>query len=137
LLPWHTRHKRIPPGSAKPLSRAAMFIPSPKKSPSSTAMSPKLMPIRNSMRLSAGTFAFRSAIPRCNGLVHRSITLRNWTRKPSPVVLTSRPLCAVILGSNSSTRLESRKPRGRYRTAKPVLKTFPPAPDRPGGDRAL
>jgi hypothetical protein len=66
-----------------------------------------------------------------------SITLRNWARKPLPVVLTSRPLCAVILGSNSSTRLESRKPRGRYRTAQPVLKTSAPAPDRPGGDRAL
>jgi hypothetical protein len=61
-----------------------------------------------------------------------SITLLNWTRKPSPVVLTSRPSCAVILGSNSSTRLESRKPQGRYRTAKPALKTSRACP-RPTG----
>src|SRR5262249_52312549 len=40
-------------------SRAATLTPSPKMSPSSTTMSPMLMPMRNSMRLSGGTPVLR------------------------------------------------------------------------------
>ncbi len=43
---------QMPPGSARPSSRAAILTPSPKMSPSSTMMSPRWMPMRNSMRLS-------------------------------------------------------------------------------------
>jgi len=56
---------QIPPGSANASRRAAMLTPSPKMSPSSTTMSPTLMPMRNSMRLSAGTVALRSVMPAC------------------------------------------------------------------------
>jgi hypothetical protein len=52
-----------------------------------------------------------------------SITLLNSTRKPLLVVLTSWPLCAAILRSQGTNRLESHKPRGRHRPAKPALKT--------------
>ena len=47
----------MPPGSARPSSRAATLTPSPKMSPSSTTMSPTLMPMRNSMRRSGGNAA--------------------------------------------------------------------------------
>src|SRR6516162_9921815 len=43
-------------------------------------------------------------MPACSSVAQHSAstTLLNSTRKPSPVVLTSRPLCAAIVGSNSS-----------------------------------
>src|SRR6516225_1340035 len=105
----------MPPGSATPSSRAATFTPSPKMSPSSTTMSPTLMPMRNSMRLFAGVVALRSTIPVCTSVAHcrASTTLLNSTRRPSPVVLTSRPLCAAIVGSISSARIASAL--GEYR----------------------
>jgi hypothetical protein len=97
----------MPPGLAKVSRRAATLTPSPKMSPSSTTISPTLMPMRNSMRLSAGTVAFRSAMPACISVAQRSAstTLPNSTSSPSPVVLTSRPLCAAIIGSISSPRM--------------------------------
>src|SRR5215469_16503141 len=52
----------MPPGSANPSSRAATLTPSPKMSPSSTTMSPTLMPMRNAMRLVCGRPVLRSAI---------------------------------------------------------------------------
>jgi hypothetical protein len=63
-------------------------------------------PIRNSMRFSADTAALRWAIPACTSDAQRSActTLLNSASSPSPVVLTSRPLCAAIVGSISSTR---------------------------------
>src|SRR5437667_157116 len=52
---------QMPPGSAKPSSRAATLTPSPKMSPFSTTISPTLMPMRNSMRRSGGTAALSLA----------------------------------------------------------------------------
>src|SRR5215467_12124966 len=63
----------MPPGSARASSRAATFTPSPKMSPSSTTMSPTLMPMRNSIRLSLGTVVLRSAIPACTCRAMQSI----------------------------------------------------------------
>jgi hypothetical protein len=70
------RGSRLPPGT-RATSRCPRFrqafeprrdlTPSPKKSPSSTAMSPKLMPIR----LFAATFTFYSITSRCNAPVRR------------------------------------------------------------------
>src|SRR5271166_3074382 len=55
--------RQIPPGLAMPSSRAAIFTPSPIRSPSaSSTTSPRWMPIRNSMRLSGATPALRSTI---------------------------------------------------------------------------
>ena len=95
---------QIPPGSARPSRRAATLTPSPKMSPSSTTMSPTLMPMRNSMRLSGGTPALRPVIARCTSTAQRnaSTTLPNSTSNPSPVVLTRRPWCSAIFGSSSS-----------------------------------
>jgi hypothetical protein len=95
---------QIPPGSAKPSSRAAMLTPSPKMSPFSTTMSPTLIPTRHSMRWETGTEAFRSAMPACTSVAQRtaSTTLENSTSRPSPVVFTIRPRCSAIL---LSTRL--------------------------------
>jgi hypothetical protein len=74
--------------------------------PSSMMMSPTLMPMRNSMRRSAGVAAVRAIISRCTSTAQRtaSTTLANSTRRPSPVVLTMRPRCSAILGSPSSRR---------------------------------
>ena len=45
---------QMPPGSASASRRAAILTPSPKISPSSTMTSPRLIPMRNSMRSSGG-----------------------------------------------------------------------------------
>ena len=45
---------QMPPGSAMPSSRAATLIPSPRMSSPSIRMSPRLIPILNSMRRSCG-----------------------------------------------------------------------------------
>jgi hypothetical protein len=47
---------QIPPGSAIPSSRAAIFTPSPKMSSPSKMTSPRLIPMRNSMRRSSTAF---------------------------------------------------------------------------------
>ena len=106
LVADNSADTQIPPGSAKASSRAATLTPSPKMSPSSMMMSPRLMPIRNSMRRSAGTPVFRSSISRCTSTAQRtaSTTLANSTSMPSPVVLTMRPRCSLILGSTTSRR---------------------------------
>ena len=69
-------------------------------------MSPTLMPMRKSSRLSGATPALRSAMPRCTSTAQRtaSTTLENSSNRPSPVVLTMRPSCSAILGSMSSRR---------------------------------
>src|SRR5215831_2054258 len=54
---------QIPPGSAKASRRAATLTPSPKMSCSSTITSPRLIPTRNSIRLSGGVPSLRSVIP--------------------------------------------------------------------------
>ena len=54
---------QMPPGSATPSIRAATLTPSPSRSSPSTTTSPRLMPTRNSMRLSAGTLLLAKAIP--------------------------------------------------------------------------
>jgi hypothetical protein len=56
------------------------------------------MPMCNSMRLSAATPVSRSGIACCTATAQRtaSTTLANSTSRPSPVVLTMRPLCSAI-----------------------------------------
>ena len=53
------------------------------------------------MRLSTGMPAVRSAIASCTSTAHRtaSMTLWNSARSPSPIVLTMRPRCSAIFGS--------------------------------------
>ena len=62
--------------------------------------------MRNSMRLSAGTPALRSAMPRWISTEQRtaSTTLANSTSAPSPVVLMILPRCSLIFGSTSVRR---------------------------------
>src|SRR5215469_10612581 len=69
-------------------------------------MSPRLIPMRNSIRRSGGTSAFRSAISRCTSTAHltASTTLGNSPSIPSPVFLTLRPRCSLIFGSTSSRK---------------------------------
>ena len=55
---WRAREMHSPPGSHSASSRAATLTPSPKMSSPSMMMSPTLMPMRKTMRLS-------SATPRC------------------------------------------------------------------------
>ena len=111
---------QIPPGSAIPSSRAAMLTPSPKMSPSCSTMSPTLMPILNSRRLSSPTSALRPAMPACTSTAQRtaSTTLANSASNPSPVVLTIRPRCSAIEGSKSSRRWRLRL-RGCLRRRRP------------------
>ena len=49
----------MPPGSAMPSSLAATLTPSPRMSSPSIRMSPRLIPILNSIRRSTGTPSFR------------------------------------------------------------------------------
>src|SRR5262245_52039005 len=67
-------------------------------SPSSTTMSPTLMPMRNSMRLSGGTPALRPVLARCPWQAQRdaSTTLPNSTSNPSPVGFDQT---AAVLGN--------------------------------------
>src|SRR6516165_7067394 len=71
-------------------------------SPSSTITSPELMPTRNWMRSSSGIASLRAVIPRCTATAQAtaSTTLGNSINSPSPVVLTMRPLCSAIFGSD-------------------------------------
>ena len=55
---------QMPPGSAIPSRRTATFTPLPNMSPLSMIMSPKFTSMRNSIRFSSSTLAFRSAMPR-------------------------------------------------------------------------
>jgi hypothetical protein len=69
--PWHTRHKQMPQARQAFEPRRTVHTIT-EEIPILDSMSPKLTPVRNSMRLSAGTFAFRSAISRCNAPVYRT-----------------------------------------------------------------
>ena len=64
------------------------------------------MPMRNSIRRSTGTSALRRPISRCVSTAPRtaSTTLANSTKMPSPVILTIRPRCSLIIGSTTSRR---------------------------------
>jgi hypothetical protein len=53
-------------------SRAATLTPSPKMSPSSTTTSPRLMPMRNSIRCPSGMSALRSAMACCTSIAQRT-----------------------------------------------------------------
>ena len=55
---------------------------------------------RNTMRRSSGRPALRSTMPFCTSMAQRtaSTTLRNSMIAPSPVRLTTRPLCAAKVG---------------------------------------
>jgi hypothetical protein len=81
--------------------------PSPKMSRPSRITSPRLVPMRNSIRFSFGSWALRSAIAYCTSTAQRtaSTTLENSTSKLSPVVLTIRPRCSLTLGSPSSRQI--------------------------------
>ena len=95
------------PGLAIPSNRAAILTPSPIRSPSlSSTTSPRWMPTRNSMRRSGGSPVLRSTIPFCTSMAQRtaSTTLLNSMRTPSPVRLTTRPLCTAMVGSIRSLR---------------------------------
>jgi hypothetical protein len=76
-------------------------------------MSPRFTPIRNVIRSSSGVPALRSTMLRCNATAQEtaSINLGNSIRMPSPVVLTMRPRCSLILGVDqfAPMRLDLRK----------------------------
>jgi hypothetical protein len=76
-------------------------MPSPWMLAPST-ISPTFTPILNSIRLSDAISEFRLAIARWISTAQRkaSTALTNRTSKPSPVVLTIRPRCSLILGFN-------------------------------------
>ena len=94
------------PGCASPSRRAATLTPSPKMSPSSTMMSPMLIPTRNSMRWTSAMSRLRAAMICWISTAQRtaSTALANSTSAPSPVRLTTRPRCSAILGSIRSRR---------------------------------
>ena len=97
-----------------------MFTPSPIRSPSlSSTTSPRWIPTRNSMRRSGGRPSFRSIMLFCTSTAQRtaSTTLRNSTRRPSPVRLTTRPLCTAIVGSIRSLRRARRRASVRSSSA--------------------
>src|SRR5205823_10220581 len=58
--------------------------------------------------LSAAILTLASTTLRCHSVAQRnaSTTLENSTSKPSPVVLTMRPRCSVIVGSIISARID-------------------------------
>ena len=87
------REMHSPPGSQRASRRAAILTPSPKMSSPSMMISPTLMPMRKTMRLSSATPALRLTMPRWITTAHptASTTLANSTSAPSPVVLTIRP----------------------------------------------
>src|SRR5215472_9046784 len=72
----------------------------------STSTSPRLMPMRNSIRCSGGVPLLRSAIARCTSTAQRtaSTTLANSAKKPSPVFFTIRPRYSPIFGLTNSRR---------------------------------
>ena len=82
--------------------------------------------MRNSMRLSAATPVFRSGIACCTATAQRtaSTTLANSTSRPSPVVLTMRPLCSAIFGSRSSRRSALRRSSVPSSSA-PISREYP------------
>src|SRR5206468_8880277 len=84
------------------------------------------MPMRNSMRLSAPTRVFRSGIACCTATAQRtaSTTLANSTSRPSPVILTMRPLCSAIFGSRSSWRNALRRSSVPSSSA-PISREYP------------
>lgn len=101
------RHREsLPPTSemdqARSLDRCAVNAHG--QSPS-TITSPRVTPMRNSIRSSCGSGAC-SASSCCHSIAQRaaSPTFANSTSNPSPAVLTTRPWCSAILGSVSCAR---------------------------------
>jgi hypothetical protein len=87
------------------------------------------------MRLSGATPVFRSGIACCTATAQRtaSTTLANSSSRPSPVVLTIRPLCSAIFGSRS---FQCRAPRGvRACLPHPLPSAANSPPHRPRGSR--
>jgi hypothetical protein len=78
-----------------------MLTPSPRMSSPSIRMSPRLIPILNSIRRSVGTPSFLWAITACTATAHStaSTTEGNSSSTPSPVVLTMRPPCFATSAS--------------------------------------
>ena len=91
---------QMPPGSASGSRRAAMITPSPSRSSPSATTSPWCTPMRS--RRPSGSERNRSwmAIAQRNACT----ALAKAMRKPSPVVLNSRPPCVAATGSMSSVR---------------------------------
>ena len=110
-----------------PSNRAAILTPSPIRSPSlSSTTSPRWTPMRKSIRRSSGTPALRSTIAFCTSMAQRtaSTTLRNSTSAPSPVRLTTRPLCTAIVGSIRSLR--NARNRAKVRSSSAPLRRLNP-----------
>lgn len=97
---------RISPGRAFCSRRAATFTPSPRRSAPDTTTSPTLTPIRNAIRLSAGSAALWSAMPFWNAMTQRmaETALGNSISRLSPAVLATRPPCSARSGSINSVR---------------------------------
>ena len=99
--------KQTLPGSQIAWSLAAMFTPSPMRSPSASSMtSPRCMPVRISMRRSSARPAFCARRPSPTSSEQRtaSTTLANSTMIPSPMRLTTRP---PVLGDRGVEKVES------------------------------
>ena len=104
---------QTPPGCARAWRRAAMFTPSPNRSPPFTITSPACTPMRNSSRRSAGSLALAFASRSCVSTAHctASTALGNSASTPSPAVLTMRPPCSAMMPSmicRRSVRLAER-----------------------------
>ena len=67
--------------------------------------------MRNTIRRSSGRPVLRSTMLFCNSTAQRtaSTTLRNSTRNPSPMRLTTRPLWTAMVGSMRSLRSARRR----------------------------
>ena len=135
---------QIPPGSAMPSSRAATLTPSPKMSPSSTTMSPWLMPMRNSMRRSAATSALRSAISRLHrdGAAHRVDDAGELDQHPVAGGLDDAARDARRSSGSISSRRSARSARQRAllvlaRSAANTRRHRPPGSPRAGARCAL
>ncbi len=95
---------QMPPGCARPSSRAATLTPSPNRSSFLTMTSPTLMPMRNIVFRSSVSSALRLAISSWNEMAQRtaSTVLPNSASTLSPPVLKTRPSCRSIKASMMS-----------------------------------
>src|SRR4051812_6380636 len=90
--------RQMPPGSASASIRAAMFTPSPNRSPPWIMTSPTWMPIRNSRRRSTEISLLASASRCCTATAHSTAftALANSASNASPAVLAIRPAWAAM-----------------------------------------
>ena len=67
-------------------------------------MSPRLTPILSVMPAPFGGFSALTARWMASAHLTASTTLPNSTSVPSPISLTTRPLCSATAGSNTASR---------------------------------